>query len=180
MKIIFLDVDGVLNAGQKVVVPGSPGFYLPDWVIPKAVEHLNRIIDATGAKLVISSTWRIGKTLAELREMFSGVGVRGEIIGKTENGDCLWHLMGGYPNCDAAHRGFEIKDWLDNRFRVFGDRPKRFIIIDDSSDLAPYLDRHVHTGCYTGLTRRKVNEAIRLLGPCDDRDCLQHFPMPTL
>lgn len=186
MKIIFLDVDGVLNAGMRVV-EGTMGFEIQDWVLPKAVEHLNRITDATGAKLVISSTWRLGKTVSELKEMFARVGVTAEVIDKTERGDCLWHLMGGFPKCSDAHRGHEIQDWLERKVPL-GERVESFVILDDSSDMAPHLERHVHTDLYRGLSRRKANEAIRLLGPwfgrkegkCDDTACSQCYPMPTL
>lgn len=189
MKVVFLDVDGVLNAGRKVVVPGSDGFHLPDWTLPKAIEHLNRITDATGANLVISSTWRIGKFLHQLREMFAGVGVTAPIIGKTENGPCQWHVVQGYPECSQAHRGFEIHDWIRrHQLRNDVERVEGFVILDDSSDMAPYHDRHVHTAADRGLTRRHVNQAIKMLGfqpklkegPCDDPDCLTCFPMPTL
>jgi len=168
MKVIFLDVDGVLNAGRRVN-PGTKGFELVDWAIPKAVEHLNRITAATGAKLVISSTWRIGKTVKELREMFAGVGVRAEIIGKTESGPCKWHRDLGYPNCSDGHRGGEIWDWLRNYDAVnyhAGEVEyaiESFVILDDDSDLEPYRPQHVHTAGDRGLTRRKVNEAIRKL-----------------
>ncbi len=171
MKVVFLDVDGVLNAGCRVV-PGTKGFELQDWVIPKAIEHLNRITDRTGAKLVISSTWRIGKTVKELREMFAGVGVKAEILGKTEKGPCSWHRDAGFPECYQAHRGYEIQDWLRNYKQIcdlglsaYGRDPvESFVILDDDSDMDPHRDKHVHTDLYRGLTRRKVEEAIRVLG----------------
>ena len=109
MKVVFLDVDGVLNASRRVI-EGTQGFELKDWVLPKAVEHLNRITDATGASLVISSTWRIGKMLSDLRGMFKGVGCNAPVIGKTERGPCSWHKDAGFPECYQAHHGYEIHD----------------------------------------------------------------------
>ena len=186
MKIIFLDVDGVLNAGMRVR-EGTLGFEIQDWVLPKAVEHLNRITDATGAKLVISSTWRLGKTLSELKEMFARVGVTGEVISKTERGECSWHHRLGAKECYQGHRGAEIHDWLTQKVPP-GERVESFVILDDSSDMLPYHDRHVHTDLYIGLSRRKANAAIKLLvpwfgrkeGKCDDTACSQCFPLPTL
>lgn len=159
MKVVFLDVDGVLNASRRVV-EGTKGFQLKDWVIPKAVEHLNRITDATDGKLVISSTWRIGKTISELRVMFAEVGCHAPVIGKTAHGPCSWHAKAGYPECSVAHRGFEIQEWLDN----CPEQVESFVILDDDSDLEPNLDHWVHTDLYRGLTRRNVEKAIRILG----------------
>ena len=53
MKIIFLDIDGVLN-----VIPQGRDEYGAIFH-PEFVANLKHIIDKTGAKLVISSTWRM-------------------------------------------------------------------------------------------------------------------------
>jgi hypothetical protein len=49
MKIIFLDVDGVLN--------DNSGYHLDDF----RLKLLKRIIKQTDAKIVVSSTWRLSK-----------------------------------------------------------------------------------------------------------------------
>lgn len=158
MKVIFLDVDGVLN--QSRPIGDDYEFYLPNWVLPKAMEHLNIIIEQTGAKVVVSSTWRIGKKVVELREMFAEAGLKGDIIDKTDQLGCAAHDP--LP-CHAAHRGSEIADWLRQREEDRGD-VESFIILDDDSDMHPHKDRHVHTDLYRGLTRRKRDEAIKMLG----------------
>lgn len=169
MKVVFLDVDGVLNAGRRVV-PGTKGFKLKDWVLPHPIQHINRITRATGAKLVISSTWRIGKTIWELREMFAGVGIEAEIVGKTENGPCQWHRTLGYPECSTGHRGAEIHDWLRTYNAVnfmAGEvdyAVESFVILDDDTDLEPYRPQHVKTAYDRGLNRRECDRAIQMLG----------------
>ena len=50
MKIIFLDIDGVLNNYNTL---GEGANWEPD-----LVKILNRIIKETKAKIVLSSTWR--------------------------------------------------------------------------------------------------------------------------
>ena len=55
MKVIFLDIDGVLNSLDcKEKIEG----YL--FVEDKKIALLKELIDATGAKIVLSSTWRRG------------------------------------------------------------------------------------------------------------------------
>ena len=55
MKVIFLDVDGVLNC-QKTEAK-CRGFIGVD---SKKVKLLKKIVDATDAKIVLSSSWKIG------------------------------------------------------------------------------------------------------------------------
>ena len=62
MKVIFLDIDGVLNC-QQAYINGSceyvdgPGFKYQK-CYPPSKELLNKLIEETGAKVVISSSWR--------------------------------------------------------------------------------------------------------------------------
>ena len=55
MKIIFLDIDGVLNCKYTK----EEIFFFP-FVSPKKIELLKQLIERTGAKVVLSSTWRHG------------------------------------------------------------------------------------------------------------------------
>ena len=56
MKVIFLDVDGVLNSAQDG--------YSIRLRTDSHLKLLQRIVQETGAKLVLSSSWRIGFTPA--------------------------------------------------------------------------------------------------------------------
>ena len=62
---------------------------------PKSINELNRIIIETGAKVVISSTWRKQYNLNELRVLFSKAGFVGEILGVTRViiGNILTHHL---------------------------------------------------------------------------------------
>lgn len=64
MKIIFLDIDGVLNHEdfyrerfEKRYDDGAIEHPYSE-IDPKTVQRLNKIIEETGANIVISSTWR--------------------------------------------------------------------------------------------------------------------------
>jgi hypothetical protein len=69
VKVIFLDVDGVLNGHES------------QWrVIPECVRLLNEIVERTGAKLVLSSSWRL---LSDWEPAVREYGVTGEFVGVT-------------------------------------------------------------------------------------------------
>jgi hypothetical protein len=151
MKIIFLDIDGVLNC-EEAYKSGLHCRYVhwfkPDYetehdyhqsFYPKSKKLLNKLIDKTGAKIVISSTWR-HSGLEWMREVWSQEEMSGEIIGITPH----LNLIRGY----TVPRGCEIEYWLDEHdFRHINWSKERqqeyidksgienYIIIDDDSDM---------------------------------------------
>ena len=69
MRIIFLDIDGVLNSElwyKEVKYANLEEKHFS----PALVENLNTITDQTGAKIVVSSSWRKNKTLEQLKNLF--------------------------------------------------------------------------------------------------------------
>ena len=52
MKVIFLDIDGVLNSNDWYVKTRGIGGYNGGDVDPKCIELINDLIDATGAKII--------------------------------------------------------------------------------------------------------------------------------
>ena len=106
MKIIFLDIDGVISTAQCWGKGNDNkwGSYKFD---PKCVAVLNFILQETGAEIVLSSDWKSHYTLQEMREIFTHNGViKGPVsftpYSKTYKGD---NLEGG--------RSDEIKMWLE-------------------------------------------------------------------
>ena len=88
--LLFLDVDGVLNSqesrrrnGEALEKAGKPltGFDAPDAAM---CDHLSELVKQTGAKVVLSSTWRLNpQKFAEIRRCLATRGV--QITGATEN-----------------------------------------------------------------------------------------------
>lgn len=82
---IFLDIDGVVNFRQ----PEGPGDVYQEptgnWQhhrylshrTPEFVENVRMLVVLTGARLVCCSTWRLGRTLAELN------GITSQVFGHT-------------------------------------------------------------------------------------------------
>lgn len=162
MKVIFLDFDGVLN-----VIPQGHDYY-GGIFHPEFVENLRRIINETGAKLVISSSWRHGG-LERMRKMWEHRQYPGEIIGITP--DLRWRTKDSDldRNEDKMVRGDEIQSILDQHPQI-----SNYVIIDDDNDMLPSQRGNFvitsnninHPDCIDigyGLTNECTNKAIRIL-----------------
>lgn len=149
-SIIFLDFDGVLNTEQyqaRLAVDGAPN--KDAWgplFDPRAVDNLRKIIEATGAAIVISSSWRYMHRLGSLRMMWEVRELPGEIL------DIL--------PCGATYisRGEDIECWMNQ----YGQTD--YVIIDDLNDFYPtQLDRYVETNPIVGITEANATIAIEIL-----------------
>lgn len=155
-KVLFLDVDGVLNSARtwKTRVEGM------------AAEHVAlvaHILRETGASVVVSSTWRtfpgwndgasqFHKTLA--KHGADGALILSRVIGRTVDG---WEMQ--LPKTDGRLlRGTEIQHWLDAR------QVECFVILDDDGDMGPLTTRLVQTTFDDGLTPELADRAIEMLG----------------
>jgi hypothetical protein len=165
MKIIFCDIDGVLNSEKsferrsKLVKERLLDSNRLDWPTLPMVDYFNYIIESTGTKIVISSSWRHYHPLFEdnkedtskkfkisIANIFKEQGVLGEIIDKTPTVKL------------SGNRGLEIKAWLDDHPEV-----TKFVIIDDNSDMQPLMDYLVQTTWENGLTLENARQAIKML-----------------
>jgi hypothetical protein len=157
MKILFLDIDGVLNSWRwykSLALKGRQPSMMPDDQIdPKAVTRLNKVIERTGAKVVVSSTWRLMRTVTELQQVLNRFGFVGEVVGKTPR----LHRDG---DGNQLYRGHEIQQWLDENPGV-----ELFAIVDDDSDMAHLMDRLVRTDMKKGLTPVHVEQLVTMLSP---------------
>lgn len=141
MKIIFLDLDGpIFNNGV---------------LINNALHCLNELIRLTGAKIVVTSDWRIGKTLEQIKELISstlGENISKEVMGIT---DVIYH-----NNVEVA-RAAEIQYWLDSS----SENITRYVIIDDneSAALLSSAMNFVKVGD-AGITGEVFRNCLRILG----------------
>lgn len=159
MKVIFLDFDGVLN-----VIPQGHDDY-GGIFHPEFVDNLRRIIDETGAKLIISSTWR-HMGLERLHQMWESRGYPGEIIGITPD---LWRGVDDEEFGEKMERGHEIQAILDQHTQI-----SNYVILDDDDDMLQSQRGNFvrtsnninHPDCIDigyGLTKECANRAIRIL-----------------
>ena len=78
MKIVFLDIDGVLN-NEKTIITTSTGY---DFIEDYKIQILKYLLNKTKAKVVLSSTWRLerdnpqrNQDFCELRDKLKEYGI---------------------------------------------------------------------------------------------------------
>lgn len=159
MKILFLDIDGVLNHQQYYTNGRIDATYPLSEICPVAITNLNKIVSETGCKLVISSTWR-HSGIEYCTNVLQEAGCIGEIIDITPSLDRL----GPY-----IERGNEICKWLhDNKLYKFDSYctiDHDYAILDDDSDML-YQQRHNFFECNAsidGLNEEIANKVIQHL-----------------
>lgn len=149
MKVIFLDFDGVIT------IP-------PKWHLQaNKIKYIKQIVDTTGAKIVISSSWRM-RSIEETIE---------KIIGRPKrcprNKMLNWLIDNFYdvtPWCGASKyngqgRGGEIQTWLDEHPEV-----ENYVILDDDGDMMDQqLFHFVETNYEDGITELETNWCIKIL-----------------
>ena len=154
MRLIFLDFDGVLNSQFWYVrTNGSRG---RDDLDTDAIGFLNNLIAATDAKVVVSSTWRLNRTVEELQAILDRNGFKGEVVGKTKD------LRG-----EGCLRGNEIRCWIEDNPTMLGGRASwdysDYVIFDDDSDMLYWQkDNFIHIDPYAGLTPNSVFRAKKI------------------
>jgi hypothetical protein len=160
LKVIFLDCDGVLNSEEtcekwhkETGGNGFGGFFHADkepleksdtkWG-EELVDRVRRIVDTTGAQIVMSSTWRRHYDIPKFKEMFKLYGWDAPIISMTPRG--------------YRGRGLEINMWLK-------DNPvDNYLILDDVDQfLVDQKPHYVQTDMMTGITEEDTERAIKIL-----------------
>lgn len=155
MKVIFADVDGVLNCSNTR--ERIDGIY---FVEDQKIEYLKEIIELTGAVVVLSSTWRLGWARMQLQASYHDVHFEMLRNKLQEHGIQLYDRT---PIMNDEPRGKEIDEWL----RCHPDT-ESFVILDDDSDMYIHIGRLVKTSWYNkgsgaGLQRKHIRPAVELL-----------------
>lgn len=162
MRIIFLDIDGVLNCEIffKQRVKSTSIIEHPDNSICKErVSWLNDLCKETEAKVVISSTWR-HSGLQYCKDVLERRGATFDVIDVTPD-----------LSFDGAVRGNEIKYWIDKNIENPSDY-RDYVIIDDDSDMLLWQkDNFFKTDSYAGLTS---NICYRIKRFFEGKACTTH------
>ena len=170
MKVIFLDFDGVLNA-PTVPFIGSTlhrGLRLS----PSLIERLNRVVRDTGAKVVLSTSWRPTVKggpwdVSDVERALKSAGFDGAVVGATRDlGQYLdeqdWlDAEEAEPGTDeavaaATLRAMEIREWVRR------NAPTAFVVLDDDRGAA-VEGYFVHVDHKVGLSDQDVESAIAVL-----------------
>ena len=168
MRILFLDIDGVLNDSSflqqanfarnekrkissllnNISEAETLRAFDLSHINSDNVSVLNDIVGQADCHVVISSTWRVLHSQAEIASVLAEKGFKfpDRIVGMTDTGPGI--------------RGKQIQRWLlANRDNVDG-----ICILDDEDDMDPFLPWLVKTDIFAGgLLKRHVQFAVNLL-----------------
>ena len=136
-RVIFLDIDGVLAPIRRWDRYGD--------LDPACIQVLNQIAALGGADVVVTSTWRYGRTVAELQDLLEAQGFAGRLLDVTPT------------DRPGARRGDEIAAWLAEH-AVIG-----YVIIDDHADMGELGAYLVQTHPAHGLQPADAPRAIAVL-----------------
>lgn len=151
VKVLFLDIDGVLATFSWMRSIGALWDCDPiEQLDPVLGARLERVLQRTGAVIVVSSSWRcddnsppdVIESILRLRGVPSAV-----VVGATPDpwaGSCT---------------GYEIQRWLDGHPEV-----TRFAIVDDENTMLHLAPRLVKTTLEHGLLDEHVERLVELLG----------------
>lgn len=143
-----MTVDGVLNYTQWYTDDRNPGnLYGNEGDLdPLCIERINILCEKTGAKVVVTSDWRI---VSGWQERLEKAGLK-NIIDSTPV--TIW--------CGIKFiRGDEIQMWLEDHLSV-----KNYVIIDDRIDMQKdQLDYFVKVNSYCGFSDEDLEKAMIIL-----------------
>lgn len=162
MKVVFLDIDGVLNSVEWIQRVGLDVWDQADGgtqLDPDAVKRLDLIVQMSEARIVISSTWRKMYDPPTIRGFLRRHGFTGEVIGETVHHIPMEERTTAQQASGRYERGWEIKAWLDEHPGV-----THYAILDDDSDMDGVREHFVHTQYPLGLRDEHVPRVLSLLG----------------
>lgn len=165
-RLIFLDIDGVLNSRKHFDFRGTPeGKILREKLMGEhkgitgvelvmldhaLVKRFFRFVVDSGCKVVISSTWREGHTPSHFETLFALCGAEfpvGTIVGLT-------------PMLEGIHenrRGHEINQWI-----VESNYRGHYVVLDDGDRQFLPEQILVKTDYSVGLTEEDIQEIYEI------------------
>lgn len=150
--LIFLDIDGVLNSalflaestdGEGVIIVDGE-FDATAHIDPSCVTRLNALIEATGARVILSSSWRRSFGLEKTQRSLQTKGFAHQLA------DCTARFVG-------QERHVEIRHFLS----MFTEPPSFVILDDDLEAGVGFGESFVHVA--DGLEDHHVERAIAIL-----------------
>ena len=161
MKVIFLDIDGVLNAEDDFGDnKPNPHFSYHRGISDEKLNRLKQIVDKTSAKLVLVSSWKVGYE-KYLKDQENEIGVY--LFNRLKSvGLEIYDTTIKYDTDKGNSRGVEIALYLIDHKEI-----TNYIVLDDDEridyekfNVLPHL---IKTSPLTGLTEEIQDKAIKEL-----------------
>jgi len=151
VKILFLDIDGVLNNHSRQM-------NLYCGIHRDKTELLNKVILPTNCNIVISSAWRYMVLSGEMT-------VKGfEYMLLSHGLQCYDRVIDVTPSDEVINtRGKQVSYWLEKHRQKYD--VKEYVVVDDLSlDIESCGHPFVQTDSTVGLEERHIEEIITILG----------------
>ena len=147
MKVIFLDFDGVLNSDRYMRTCGESGMIID----PSRMELLKILVEKTGAKIVLSTSWR----------------EHWEKDGGDEIGDLINSLFAKY-RLEIFDKTPHINTWREEQIAAWLDAhtdTENFVVLDDMFLAADFLAGHFirTSNLRQGFDENDLKVAIEIL-----------------
>ena len=163
MKIIFLDVDGVLNNNiflkkRRIILKENKGIYIPR-LDDKNFIALKTLVERTNAKIVLSSYWRyyFDKDLIPNDSKYQNHGK--DLTLKLRKHNLSLKDKTSTDLTRFQKRGDIIKEYLHTHEDI-----DNFVILDDDNIMKEFTDTNlVQTKPEYGLTMSDVKKAENIL-----------------
>lgn len=170
--VVFLDFDGVIMTRSSYMKNNGkpPRPEGPTWtrdhamsrMDPEIVSRVSDLCVQIRAEVVLSTSWRNLYDNGPIIEALylSGLDRRVEVVGAT-------------PSFASRYRGAEIRAWLDEHRPLW--TMEDVLVLDDDSDLEPFLARWVRSTFDEGFTEANHAEALALFATTTHDD--DHWPV---
>lgn len=158
MKIVFLDIDGVLNSAtyfwskeyldETAQLTDAELMMLehPSNLDPVALQMINHIVKESGAEVVLSSSHRMKRSIEEWTTLMQKRGATFKITDRT-------------PKFSDATKGTEILSFI----KSMRNRPDSIVILDDHNEMENLKKYLVLTDAKFGITMGDVEKALQIL-----------------
>lgn len=174
MKVIYLDVDGVLNHAETGILQSSGPIIqqidmeneqgIADVMIePECMDVLNELVERSGAKLILSSSWFHVFGLEKTERILKLGGLKHDLMDHTPR----------KLSSDRHHEiSFSLSDYPEiTSYVVIDDMPKNWFYKHKSRVVQTYMEKEEGKG---GLLPHHIDEALRILDLPFDRSELDY------
>ena len=183
MKIIFLDIDGVLNheewyksgrAHETYLATGETDIKAYNFD-PESWKWIQKLIDETGAKIVLSSSWRcydLASTIEEYKNtafkpiIDNLVGVTPALMSRNRGEEI--HRFFDIVNGTITQNLPQAVEWLKKHpletLSAIGEKIEQYVIFDDDTDVSDKQKPHfVHIDFCKGIQEEDYVKAKQIL-----------------
>ena len=159
-KIIFLDFDGVLLPDNVAVEQANQGLTVGNYLQTvkfdaDCVNNLNALLLASGAEIVLSTSWARGHSISDLGNCLMRNGIDpGRLFEYDDPGERAYMT----PRNMSSGRSSEIGWWLDAHPEI-----DKWVAIDDDPSVLHLKDHAVRTNPTVGFDKSALSRAVNIL-----------------